>query len=393
MLAAVSVFAAGETGDEAFNLIIDNQVVQTFHDIGGDIEARDFQRYTVHTDGPVSADQVQVEFFNDQRMGDYDRNLVIDKIVVDGKAFQTEADTTFSTGFVKLNGDFTGPGFFSKELLTVNGTLSYLQDKGQPTSGTRIRVDALGETGQENLQVQINGETVKNFRFTNQQSNELESFQFFVDDIVGIEDIRIRFTNDYFDSQTDRNLTVVSFQTIDVETGDREIARTTDSNVFARGVFTDADGIEPGFGRGDTLATNGFFEVRQQATRLRIDASGATGDEVMEVRLGDMVLGRFDVGQSKQAYFLNVDHNFDLSDLQIAFINDDSNDEGYDRNLTVFAYQKIDSDSQRTIVRQTQANVLSTGTFLDDDGLVAGFGRGNVLHANGFFQVSDSVHG
>lgn len=214
-----------------------------------------------------------------------------------------------------------------------------------------------------------------------------------MDDIVGIEDIRIRFTNDYFDSQTDRNLTVVSFQTIDVETGDREIARTTDSNVFARGVFTDADGIEPGFGRGDTLATNGFFEVRQQATRLRIDASGATGDEVMEVRLGDMVLGRFDVGQSKQAYFLNVDHNFDLSDLQIAFINDDSNDEGYDRNLTVFAYQKIDSNSQRTIVRPTQANVLSTGTFLDDDGVVAGFGRGKVLHANGFFQVSDSVHG
>ena len=396
MMATVSVFAAGETGDESFNLIINNQLVETFDDVGGDTETRDFQQFTVHTDSPVSADQVQVEFINDTANGDYDRNLLIDKIVVDGQAFQTEADSTLSTGLIKDDGSFSGEGFFETELLNVNGTFSFLQDNGEQNAGTRIRIDAMGDTGEENLQVRINGEIVKNFRFDNQQADTMESFQFVVNDTVDIEDISIRFTNDFNDSHLDRNLTIRSYQVIDLETGSRQIARPTDANVFSTGVYTDADGIQSGFGRGNTLATNGFFEVREEVTqetptRLRIDASGETGDEVMEVFLKDNLIGRFEVGTATQAYFINIDHDFALSDIKISFVNDASDDHGYDRNLTVNAFQKIGEDGQRTIARPTDANVFSTGSFLDGDGIVSGFGRGKTLNANGFFQLRDTV--
>ena len=396
MMAAVSVFAAGETGDEAFNLIINNQLVETFHDVGGDIETRDFQQFTVHTDSPVSADQVQVEFINDTANGNYDRNLLIDQIVVDGHAFQTEADSTLSTGFIKDDGSFSEEGFFETEMLNVNGTFSFLQDNGEQNAGTRIRIDALGDTGEENLQVRINGEIVKNFRFTNNQADTIESFLFVVHDTVDIEDISIRFTNDFNDSHLDRNLTIRSYQTIDLDTGNRQIARPTDANVFSTGVYTDADGIQSGFGRGNTLASNGFFEVRGEVShetpaRLRIDASGQTGDEVMEVYLEDNLIGRFEVGTAREAYFVNIDHDFDLTDIKISFVNDAFDDNGYDRNLTVNAFQKIGESGQRTIARPTDANVFSTGSYLNGDGIVPGFGRGKTLNANGFFQLRDTV--
>ena len=266
MLATVSVHAAGATGDEAFNLIINNQLVETFHDIGGDPEARDFESFDYVTDGDVTADQIQVEFINDLSDGDYDRNLYVDFIAIDGQGFQTEESTTLSTGYM-LDGAFTGAGFLETELLNINGTFSFLQNNGSSHAGTRIRIDASGDTGEENLQLQIDGETVRNFRFS-APSNVTESFYFVSDEIVDIDDIRIRFTNDFYDVQTgeDRNLTVLNYQAIDLETGDREIAFPTNKNVFSYGVYTEEDGIKAGFGRGNTLNSNGFFEVRETET-------------------------------------------------------------------------------------------------------------------------------
>ena len=96
MLSTVEIFAAGETGQEAFNLIINGDVVQTFQSVGGDFESRQFERFVFDTDRSVSADQVQIEFINDafdQRTG-RDNNLFVDKIVIDGRTFETEAAST-----------------------------------------------------------------------------------------------------------------------------------------------------------------------------------------------------------------------------------------------------------------------------------------------------------
>ena len=383
MLATVSVHAAGEVGQEAFNLIIGDQIVQTFDRVRGDHINRDFQVFTHETIGDVSADMVKVEFFNDftNPKVDVDRNLFVDKIVIDGVSYETEADTTFSTGY--FQGDtFSGPGFLQTEELNVNGTFHFLQDN-TPIVGTRIRIDAMGDTGEENVQLQINGETVKNFRFADQAADSPESFFFVVDDIVDIDDIRIRFTNDFQDATKDRNLTVFGYHAIDLETGDRQYVNTLDSKVFS----TEGDNTR-------TLTRSGFFEVRENLTRFRVDASGDTGDEILAFRVGNDVLKQVQVSTTKRAYFVDINRDVDLEDLQVSFVNDLSQGEDYDRNLTVHSFQRIDLDTlDREIVRPTDYNVFSNGTFLDADGIVSGFGRGDTLNASGFFQVRELPNG
>ena len=49
MLSTVEIFAAGETGQEAFNLIINGDVVQTFQSVGGDFESVSYTHLTLPT--------------------------------------------------------------------------------------------------------------------------------------------------------------------------------------------------------------------------------------------------------------------------------------------------------------------------------------------------------
>ncbi len=394
MLATVSVFASGATGEEAFNLIIDNEIVATHTDVGGNFIGHGTNQYDYFTDAEVDPSTVKVEFFNDMTPSEIDRQLLVDRIIIDGHVFHSEDINTYSTGFINYEGNFTGAGFKRHEILNVNGTFSYDQENPDKPKGTRIRVDAVGETGEENLQVQINGQTVRNFGFFQQRADLIQSFAFVVDEFVDIEDVRIRFTNDAIDPVTgeDRNLTVLNFQTIDLESGQRQVALPTDQNVYSTGVFTEADGIKPGFARGNTLSTFGFFEVRDETRRIRVDASGSTGEEVMEIRIGNEVLGQFEVSTSTQQYFVDINRDFNFHNIRIAFVNDVYDEStGYDRNLIVHSFQKIDMETlERDVAFPTDANVFSTGTFVEADGISPGFGRGNTLNANGFFQIRET---
>ena len=77
----------------------------------------------------------------------------------------------------------------------------------------------------------------------------------------------------------------------------------------------------------------------------------------------------------------------DLSRVTIRFINDFDNGVYFDRNLTVLGFQTISrATGERTLARGTDADVFSTGTPVQTDGLQEGFGRGRTLVNNGFFQ-------
>jgi len=220
--------------------------------------------------------------------------VLLDKIIVDGETFETESSTTLL--------DFSDPGrddgFHQREVIAGGEIFRFDQDTTGATIGTRIRIDALGESGDENLQLQINGETVRNFRFD--QSNTEQSFFFVTEDIVELEDIKLRFTNDF--GLSDRSLTVNSYQTIDLAGGDREIANVEfdrvhstrgevpnlffrrgyddllNYDVFSKGVTANGNGINQGFNRGTTLSSHGSFEIRPSGDyqRLRVDAQGST---------------------------------------------------------------------------------------------------------------------
>ena len=151
-------------------------------------------------------------------------------------------------------------GFDRGGTLVTNGLLEV-----RSTENLRIRVDAFGETGDEEFQVFLAGQLQGTFNV----SQELESYFLTVPDFgeqngfgtgADRDSLIIKFINDDFGPATglDNNLTITGFQLIDLESDNRIIRRPGSSDVFTTGTFVDG-GIEPGFGRGNTLHANGVF--------------------------------------------------------------------------------------------------------------------------------------
>lgn len=265
MLSTVEIFAAGATGQENLDLFIDGQLQQTFFSVGGDASIGQFRRLTFETDQPLTPGSIGVGFSNDKfdASTGLDRNLFVDRIVVDGVSVEAEDPSTFSTGIYRDG--LTGPGFLETDVLNINGVLTFADPAsigGGGGSGDRIEFDAFGTTGEEFVDIFVNGESVAFFGLDT--PGVTQTFSFTSDDSnISIEDVRLEFVNDLFDESRgiDRNVQIFEFRVIDGETGAVESARTTDANVLNTGIFVDGIGITEGFGAGGFLATNGFVEI------------------------------------------------------------------------------------------------------------------------------------
>ncbi|MCC6509713.1 MAG: tandem-95 repeat protein, partial [Pirellulaceae bacterium] len=146
-----------------------------------------------------------------------------------------------------------------------------------------------------------------------------------------------------------------------------------------------------------SLQTNGSpgrpNDVIIEPNTIKIFAAGQTGNEVVSLEIA---------GQNVATYLLSnfggqandlANRNFveliyvsptpvNLSDVRINFIND-TFDQATNTDYNV-AIDRLEID---LLVYETEAaNVYSTGTYLSEDGLVPGFRRSEILHANGFFQ-------
>lgn len=243
MLSGVEIFAAGDLGGEQFALRIDSQTVETF------TVTQELGTFEFQTDQPVTADQVSIEFLNDQfdPANGIDSNLIVDAIQIDGVRFETESPSVFSTGTFNDSDGIT-PGFGRGEVLNANGFFQFSNDGGS----SLIEISARGDVGTEQFNVILDGQTAGTFTASTQQES------FFVSAEAGttVGDLRIEFLNDQFDPSVglDSNLTV-DFVNVGGET-----FQTEDTTVFSTGTFLNADGIVDGFGRGETLHTNGFFQ-------------------------------------------------------------------------------------------------------------------------------------
>ena len=117
-----------------------------------------------------------------------------------------------------------------------------------------ISIDAFGSTGEEVFELLIDGQAVQSWTAT----TDRQSYTYATDGNTLGSQVAVRFTNDLYQPEIgfDRNLVVGN-----VTVEDR-FFETTASNVFSTGTWLDADGIQPGFGRGNTLHANGVFELR-----------------------------------------------------------------------------------------------------------------------------------
>ncbi len=122
---------------------------------------------------------------------------------------------------------------------------------------------------------------------------------------------------------------------------------------------------------------------------IEIRASGTTGEEIMELQLGDQVVASWNITSSEayngqfDTYTANVD-GADINDIRINFVNDlYLPDQNYDRNLRV-DWITVDGVRYET----EDPGVLSTGTYIPDVGIQSGYWQNEFLHTDGYFQYA-----
>ena len=253
MLSSVDIFAAGETNQETLQLKIDDVVVQTWFNVGGNANTGEFEKLSFSTDGHVDASRIKIAFVNDlyDPENGIDRNIRVDKIVVDGVTFQAEDASVFSTGTWSNEENRIAPGFRQSEFLHANGYMQF-SSSGFESNGSRIDVTFRGSTGEEQFFLEVAGREVARWQAT----TDFQTFSIDVDQKSTPDQIRIYFVNDLFDPANgiDRNLIV------DRIVVDGKVIETESDSVFSTGTWKDEDGIQPGFRNSEFLHTNGYFQ-------------------------------------------------------------------------------------------------------------------------------------
>jgi glucose/arabinose dehydrogenase len=248
---AIEIYAAGSTGSELMELQIGNQVVSSWDLRGTNADAGQFLRYVFNQDG-VSPNQIRINFVNDlyDPANGIDRNLRVDRIVVDGVTYQTEDPSVFASG-VWVQGQGIVSGNRQTEFLSSNGFFQFAS--GASGGGSTIEVSLKGQTGQESAQLLIDGSVVQTF---NSVSSAGRVFSYTANQVITADRVRVAFTNDLYNpsANIDRNL-IVDFIRVDGRTFQTEAPTT-----FSTGTYVDGQGVSPGFKQSETLHSNGYFE-------------------------------------------------------------------------------------------------------------------------------------
>jgi hypothetical protein len=119
----LDVFVASASVDSTYatiQLVIDDVVVRTFTQVQGDLSTRTFVDLSYTHDGAVTANQVKVRFTNDDNGK---RDVMVDRLVIDGATYQTEAASTYMTGY--WDGSTCLEGYFQSEWVKCNGEFRF----------------------------------------------------------------------------------------------------------------------------------------------------------------------------------------------------------------------------------------------------------------------------
>lgn len=156
------IFAAGKTADGAapnMDILINDQVVKTVTAVAGDADAGTFIQQSYTHPSKINPEMVKIAYTNDTSGSE--RGLRIDKIVIDGITYQTEATTTLSTGTWNTS---CAPGYKLSEWLHCNGSFSYnnlVSTSATPASSVQAKI---GDTnGDSKVDIFDYNELLSNF--------------------------------------------------------------------------------------------------------------------------------------------------------------------------------------------------------------------------------------
>lgn len=367
LLSSVQVFASGSTGEETFDLLVNDEVVESFQLIAVEQEVFQFDTFD-----QIAVEDLKISFTNDffDAVAGVDRNLIVEKIVVDGVTYETEHPSTFSTG--SWTADGLSPGTWETEYLHAGGFFQYSADAAQ----SMIEVVASGATGDEEFLIDVNGEVIGTF----QVSQDDQTFFVLRGGVIDpdFDIVRVEFLNDLFvpEEGIDRDLFV-----------DRLIINgvsyeTDNDTTYSTGTWV-GEGIPTvGFLSSNTLNVTGYFEYLA-ATDIVIRASGDEGTEQIELQIGEETVASFDLTTTFSEFTYRHFARLTPDLIRIVFSGDEYDPEiGLDKNVN------IDWIEIRGVRVETEADtVFSNATWTtDDSGVLPGFGRGSTLHQDGFFQ-------
>ena len=135
----IEIWAAGQIGEEVMELQIGNQVVTSWLLENTSATQNQFGVFTYNQDG-VAPDDIRINFVNDyfDEATGIDRNLYVDRIVVDGVTYEAEDPSVFSSGvYVESAGGLTS-GYLQTEIIHSFG---YFQFAG-PALSTGTTIDS-----------------------------------------------------------------------------------------------------------------------------------------------------------------------------------------------------------------------------------------------------------
>lgn len=110
----------------SMDLYVSNVKVKTWTNVKADEVNLKPLPYTYNSPTKLTRSQIKIQYTNDATNSDrtQDRNLYIDKIVIDGVSYETEASTTYSTGvYTQSVGCIAG--YKKSQLLSCNGYFQY----------------------------------------------------------------------------------------------------------------------------------------------------------------------------------------------------------------------------------------------------------------------------
>ena len=384
--ARIQINAAGQTGSETMQLLIDGTPVAIWNSVGGNTSTGAYASFAYDHDTSVTIDRVRVAFTNDAFNGaGADRNLLVDSVVLDGKRYDTRADNVFSTG-TWMAGIGVTPGYKQSPWLHVNGQFRY----GQAPS--TIDVLAAGRLGEERIALQIDGATVATYDVTGGDylgGSNYQRFTYHHSAPLSENQVRVAFINDAVTETGDRNVRI-----------DGILLDNVKHESEAPGVLTTGSpgyGGVPQFLQVDKMFINGYFQYgdnrtavapQLNQTQIVIRAAGSIGDETMELRIGGVTFATFvNVGGSAGTGVFNefrytLTGTVSPSQVSVALTNE-LGSYTYDRNL------RVDWVSIGGVVYQSEAaDVYSTGTFVSGVGIRPGYWRTEWLHGNGEFRYA-----
>ena len=279
----IAIRALGTSGAEQFQVRINNAVVLS------DTVGTSWNIYTTSLPADTDVTKAEVQFVNDAP----GRDLRVDYFELDGQRYESESSATVSNGTWRGGACDEGPstsdrlhcsGWFRYDITNNAASAPAAAPAASTTTTTtaatepaaqsvEVVVRALGRSGDEDLQLRINGAAVASWTVTKQFTNYTHSLPANAE----LDQIEVQFVND----GGDRDLRV-DFIEVDGERFQAESSRT-----LARGTYTRSTGCAARASTSEWLHCAGSFTFNLDGSAASAPAASSPDAPVRQGATAD----------------------------------------------------------------------------------------------------------